>query len=111
MKTRHIYLGLAVLGVILPYYYYWSFIQEYGNDLVRFFSDTLVNDSSRFILMDMVMTAVAFFVFVALDSKKRKVKYAWIAIAGVFMVGVSFGFPLYMYFRDKYSKSLTVNLK
>lgn len=111
MKTRHVYLALAILGIILPYYHYWQFVQTYGNDLARFFSDVLVNDSSRFILMDMVVTAIAFFVFVALDSKKRKVKYAWIAVAGVFMVGVSFGFPLYMYLRDKHGATLTINLK
>ncbi len=109
MKTRHVYLALAVLGVILPYYHYWHFVQTYGNDLAKFFSDTLANDSSRFILMDMTVTAIAFFVFVALDGKKRHVKYAWTAIAGVFLVGVSFGFPLYMYLRDKYGGRLEIN--
>lgn len=110
MKTRHIYLVLAAFGVILPYYHYWHFIQAYGNDLAKFFSDVLVNDSSRFVLMDMLVTAIAFFVFVALDSKRRNVRYAWIAVAGVFMVGVSFGFPLYMYLRDKYGGRLEVNI-
>jgi len=110
MKTRHIYLVLAVAGVILPYSQYLSFSQAHGNDLARFLADVLVNDSSRFILMDMVMTAVAFFAFVALDGRKRKVKYVWIAIAGVFLVGVSFGFPLYLYLRDKYGAKLEVNL-
>ncbi|MEA3249039.1 MAG: DUF2834 domain-containing protein [Patescibacteria group bacterium] len=111
MKPRHIYLALAALGIILPYYHYWQFAQTHGNDMVKFFNDVLANDASRFILMDMVVTAIAFFVFVALDSKKRKVRYAWIAIAGVFMVGVSFGLPLYLYLRDKYGTALTINLK
>jgi len=110
MKTRHIYLALAVIGAILPCYHYWSFAQAHGNDLARFLTDVLVNDSSRLILMDMVMTAVAFFAFVALDGRRRKVKYAWISVAGVFLVGVSFGLPLYLYLRDKYGAKLEVNL-
>jgi hypothetical protein len=110
MKTRHIYLALAALGIALPYYQYWGFYQQFGNDLPKFLNDALINASSRFVLMDMVITAFAFFVFVALDNRKRKVKFAWLSIVGVFMVGVSFGLPLYLYLRDRYGQKLEVNL-
>ncbi|MFH1047113.1 MAG: DUF2834 domain-containing protein [Patescibacteria group bacterium] len=101
MKAKHIYLTLAVIGIILPYSQYVPFYQLYGNDVGKFFTDLFANYSIRFILMDMVVTAIAFFVLIAHENRTRKVKHAWIAILGVFMVGVSFGFPLYLYLRER----------
>lgn len=104
MKPKHLYLALAIIGIILPYSQYVPFYQLHGNDLAKFLTDLFANYSIRFILMDMVVTAVAFFALIAVESKTRKVKHAWIAILGVFMVGVSFGFPLYLYLRERADK-------
>jgi len=101
MKPKHLYLLLAIVGVILPYSQYVPFYQLYGNDFAKFFTDLFANYSIRFILMDLVVTAVTFFTLIAVESKSRKVKHAWIAILGVFTVGISFGLPLYLYLRER----------
>ncbi|MDB2356484.1 DUF2834 domain-containing protein [Pseudoalteromonas sp.] len=40
-------------------------------------------------------------IFIAVDGKRNKVKYRWLAILGTLSIGVSFGFPLYLYLKEK----------
>jgi len=45
-------------------------------------------------------SAVALFVFVRSDNRKRKVQYWWLALIGTLTVRVSLGLPLYLYLRE-----------
>jgi hypothetical protein len=104
MKPKHFYLILCVLGVVLPYSQLVPLMLEHqGFDVIRFFQEVFVNRSSSFIAMDLTVTALTFFVFLFTEGKIRKYPayVIWVPLATVFMVGVSLGFPLFLYLRER----------
>ena len=48
MTTRHFYLGLAVLGLLIPNSAFWPWVVAHGLDPQRFVQDLFANHSSYF---------------------------------------------------------------
>jgi hypothetical protein len=99
--AKKTYLFLSILGFVIPnYYVYLILVEQNGFDLNRFISDISLNASSRFILIDLGIAATTFMVFLLYESRRLKIKLWWIPFVGTFLVGVSFGFPIFMYLRE-----------
>lgn len=100
MSPKRVYLALSVIGLVLPYSQFLPWAFKYGFDPLRFIGDLFANGISGFFGLDVLVSATAFFVFVAYDARRSSVRNAWIAIVGTLLVGVSFGLPLYLYLRE-----------
>ena len=99
--AKKTYLLLSILGFFIPNYFaYLIFVEQKGFDLNRFISDISLNASSRFILIDLGIAATTFMVFLIYEFRRLKIKLWWLPIVGTFLVGLSFGFPLFMYLRE-----------
>lgn len=99
--AKKTYLFLSLLGFFVPNYFaYLIFVEQKGFDLNRFITDISLNASSRFILIDLGIAATTFMAFLFYESRGLKIKLWWLPIVGTFLVGVSFGFPLFMYLRQ-----------
>lgn len=99
--AKNTYLFLSLLGFVVPNYFVFQIILEQnGFDLVTFIQDISLNNSARFILTDLAIAATTFVVFLFYEARRLKIKYWWLSILGTFLVGVSFGFPLFMYLRQ-----------
>lgn len=112
MKVKYIYLSLCVLGLILPYSQLIPLMIEHnGFDFFRFIREIFVNKSSSFIAMDLTITAVTFFVFL-LNQKMKKTSYPHyvflLPLLCVFLVGVSLGFPLFLYLLELQNKKTSL---
>jgi hypothetical protein len=55
---RKLYLVGAVLGIVLPYYYFLPFVIEHGLDLRHFFSQLFQNCISAFFGMDVAISSL-----------------------------------------------------
>jgi hypothetical protein len=55
---------------------------------------------TRFVSVDLGISALVFVAFYFLESKKKTIKYVWLSIIGTFLVGLSFGFPLFLLLRE-----------
>lgn len=100
-KTKYLYLILAIVGTILPYYFMSLVILEHqGFDFLRFWEEINRTNSSRFINSDLTVTGLTFLTFIYFDSRIHKVKRWWLSILAVFAVGISLAFPLYLYLRE-----------
>lgn len=99
MKT--LYLILAVLGLVLPYGAFIPWLSEHGPDLLRFMEDLIVNPISIFAWLDVIIAALVLLIFILSESRRLGIRHAWFAFIGTLTVGVSFGLPLFLYFREK----------
>jgi hypothetical protein len=107
---KKLYLILSIIGIILPYSQFAAFTNKYGWDLKFMFSNIFANQMSSGIALDAMWAAVVLIIFILIDRKKIKVKYFWLPIVGIFVIGIAFAFPFYLYLRElSEQKNLPVN--
>ncbi len=101
MRAKHVYLGLCVLGIILPYSQLLPYMLESGFDIHLVLQTLFSNRISAFFALDLFVSAVTFLAFAFIEGKRIGMKEFWVPIAGTFLVGVSLGFPLFLYLRER----------
>jgi Protein of unknown function DUF2834 len=96
MKTRHWYLLLCVVGLVVPYCQFVPWLIAHGGlNMPLFLRDLFANRVSSFFAMDVLVSAVVLIVFVSIEGRRVGVRFRWLPIIGVLFVGVSFGLPLF----------------
>ena len=99
--TRWLFLGLALWGAVHPMYWFVSFLAANGWDLGAMIDAWYVNDSTRGLTWDLTIAAVVLTVWVLAEVSVRRNWEALLAIPATFLIGVSCGFPLYLWFRSR----------
>nr|WP_236841424.1 DUF2834 domain-containing protein [Brevibacillus formosus] len=56
---------------------------------------------SSFFATDFLISCLIFWVFLFQEVRKHHIKHWWIYVAATLTVGLSFAFPLFLYFRQK----------
>ena len=97
---RQLYLMGAILGTLLPYYYFIQVLWTYGLDLNQLFSQLFANDISAFFGMDVIVSSLVLWVFVFAEGRRLGMKHLWLYIVANLMVGVSLALPLFLYVRE-----------
>lgn len=100
MKTRHIYLSLCLAGVALPCSQLVPWLMIHGLDLRLFFSELFSTHIGGFFGMDVIVSALVLFVFIGFEGRRLSVPRLWMPVAATCLVGVSLGFPLFLYMRQ-----------
>ena len=78
-----IYLGLSVLGAILPWKANLEFIAESGGqafDLARFVADASSTAAARSLSADLLIGATAVTIWICVEGPRQKIKGWWVAI-------------------------------
>ena len=101
MSRKGVYLVFCALGIALPY---WQFVPwvvaQHGVPLGLFLRELFANRIGGFFGMDVLVSAIVLISFVQRESKRLGVRHAWLPIVSTLMVGVSLGFPLFLYLRE-----------
>jgi hypothetical protein len=100
MKSRHFYLILCLVGLLVPNSLFFPWLLEHGVNPQRFVQDMFANGVSAFFGMDVVLSAVALGAFVLVESARIRLNRSWLPIVATFLVGVSLGLPLFLYRRQ-----------
>jgi hypothetical protein len=95
------YLVLAVIGFVFPYYFLLSFLVENGLDVELLLAQLFANDISTFFAVDLLITAVVFWIFVYREAKRWEMRHWWRYVVFTLVVGPSFAFPLFLYARER----------
>lgn len=101
MKLRYCYLALCVAGVALPYSQLIPWLALHGLDLSLFFQELFLTRIGSFFAMDVIVSALALFVFVWLEGRRLAMSYLWLPVLATILAGVSLGFPLFLYQRQR----------
>ena len=100
MRLRHVYLGLCVLGIVVPYSQFIPWLLQYGLDMDLFMRELFATRIGAFFAFDVVVSALALFVFVFTERTAR-VRHVWLPVVATLVVGVSLGLPLFLYMRQR----------
>lgn len=95
------YLALAIWGAIHPMYYFISWFNENGYDLMAMVDAWHVNAATSGLVWDLTIAAVTLTVFIIAETLVRRNWTALIAIPATFCIGVSCGLPLYLFLRSR----------
>jgi hypothetical protein len=98
--VRRIYLLLAFIGLVLPYYFFVSFLLKNGLNLQLLISQLFANDIATFFAVDLIITAIVLVVFAYRESQRFRLNNWWVYLVATLLVGPSFAFPLLLYARE-----------
>lgn len=107
MSPRILYLGLCVLGTVLPLSQFLPFLEQHGFNPQEFVSQLFATPVSGFFGMDVIVSSVVLWAFVAIDGRRAGVKHLWAPVAANLAVGVSLGLPLFLYMREGRREAIT----
>ena len=100
MKLKTIYLGLCVLGTVLPYWQFLPWVAANGLHLPLLVQQLFANRIGGFFGMDVLVSGVVLIFFLRREGKRLGVRHLWLPIVGTLTVGVSLGLPLFLYLRE-----------
>jgi Protein of unknown function DUF2834 len=97
---KRVYLALAVLGFLLPYWQFVPWLAQHGLNPPLFVRDLFANRISGFFGVDVFVSALALWIFIIAEGSRLGMRRLWLPLAGTCLVGVSFGLPLFLYLRQ-----------
>jgi hypothetical protein len=100
VSRKNIYLLLCVLGVVLPYSQFVPWVMENGLHVGLLFRQLFANRAGGFFGMDVLVSSAVLVVFMRMERKRLAIRFPWLPIVGLCAVGVSFGLPLFLHFRE-----------
>jgi hypothetical protein len=98
---KNLYLGLSILGTVLPYSQFIPFLREHGLDARLFLEQLFTTRIGAFFGMDVIVSSLVLWVFVFAEGRRLRMGHLWAPIAANLAVGVSLGLPLFLYLRER----------
>jgi hypothetical protein len=86
----------------LPYSQFIPWVIEHGLSGVLFIRELFSNRIGGFFGFDVIIAACVLIPFVVAEGRRLGMPKLWVPITGTLLVGVSFGFPLFLYMRQPY---------
>ena len=93
---RALFLSLAIVGAVVPYYFFIQHFQASGYGLGTFVSALFVNGAAGGFSADLLITSVVFWIFMFM-RRPQGGPTPWLFIALNLMIGVSCALPAYLY--------------
>jgi hypothetical protein len=100
MKLKHIYLALAIIGFVVPYYFLITFVATHGIDPKAFFTQLFGSPISTFFAVDLIISSVVFLFYLRQESTRHPIRSKWLCVVVLFTVGLSCALPLFLYARE-----------
>ena len=100
-KQNFTFLILASLGAVVPLAVFAPFVYAHGLAPGLFMKQLFATPVSRFFAFDVLISAIAFWVFVLREGRRLEMKKLWIYVVCTLLVGVSLGLPLFLFFRER----------
>jgi hypothetical protein len=100
MTAKPIYATLCILGTVLPYAQLLPFLRDHGLDVRLIVAQLFANRISSFFGLDVVVSTMVLWVFVAVEGRRLRMAHLWAPVAASLTVGVSLALPLFLYLRE-----------
>jgi hypothetical protein len=99
---RILYLALALLGLVMTWYYNLQFMQASGGafDLGAFLDATSGNAASQSLSWDLAVACVAGLLWIFFESRRLGMRFFWVYILLAFGIAWAFAFPLFLFVRQ-----------
>lgn len=97
---KRIYLGLAILGALIPYLYFINFFGQQGLNLPAFLSALFVNGAAAGFTVDLLIASVVFWLYMFQQRRADRGPNPALFIAINLTIGLSCALPAYLYARE-----------
>ena len=101
MRLRHLYLALCGIGVVAPYSQFIPWLAQHGLQLDALVRELFATRIGAFFGLDIVISAIVLFVFVFAERAALGIRHIWLPFLATLLIGVSAGFPLFLYMRER----------
>jgi hypothetical protein len=101
MTKKNIFLVLAIIGFIAPYYFFLQLPTANGFDLPMLIQPMFANNLLRGVTTDLTVSVIVFWFYMFVEAKKLQMKNPWLYLLATLLVGLSFALPLFLYFRER----------
>lgn len=101
MQHRAFYLGSAVIGTLVPWWYFGGFFRSYGPNAWLFVESLFANGPAAGFSMDVVISIVVFWFWSFVDARRLKLGSWWLVPLTSVCVGLSLSLPLYLFLRER----------
>ena len=98
---KNLYLVLCVIGTVLPLWEFSPWVMEHGLNIPLFIEAMFANPVAGAFSIDVLVSTVVLWVFVLTDGSRLHIPRLWIPLVANIVAGVSSGFPLFLYLREK----------
>ena len=75
-------------------------MEHHALNMSIFLQDLFANRISAFFGIDVIVCAVVLISFIQTEGKRLRMQLLWLPTVGTLLVGVLFGFPLFLYLRQ-----------
>lgn len=97
---KKLYLLLAIIGAIVPYVFFFQFIEAEGMNIPAFISALFVNGAAGGFSADLLLTSFIFWLFMFQQVKESNGPKPYIFIILNLAIGLSCALPAYLYARE-----------
>lgn len=94
------YLALAVLGAVLPWFFFAQYLVVEGTWL-SFVPDLFVNQATGGLTADLLVSSLVFWVFLFREARHTGVARPWVYVAVNLLIGLSCALPLFLWARQR----------
>ncbi len=98
-NEQRFYAVAAVIGTVVPWIFFGSFVAAEGLDLPLFVRELFANGPAAGFSSDVVISIGVFWVWSWLDSRRHGIGRWWLVVPSGFSVGLSLALPLYLFVR------------
>ena len=108
MSRKSLYLALFIIGTVVPYSSFVPWVMDHGFDISLMVEELFANRISAFFGLDVIVSALVLWVFVASEGRRSGVRHTWAPIVASLTIGVSAGLPLFLFLRESAMERLPV---
>ncbi len=100
MSRRTIYLLLAIVGAVAPWFFFAQFFAAEGL-AGRFVPSLFVNGAAGGLTTDLLISSLVFWIFLFPEARRTGVGRPWIYMLINLGVGLSCALPLFLWARER----------
>lgn len=101
MHAKSVYPVFALVGTVVPWYFFQSFFAHSGVDIPLFAVSLFANGAAGGFAADVLISILVFLYWVWRDGREKQVAHRWLVVPAVCAVGLSLALPLYLYLRER----------
>ena len=101
MTKKNIFLILAIVGFLAPYFFFVQVPPASALDLPALIQPLFANNLMKGVGMDLTVSVIAFWTFVFVEANRLQMKAPSVYLLATLLVGLSFALPLFLYFREQ----------
>lgn len=101
-SAKSLYLVLVIIGIVAPWSFLLQFFSQNGFSIELLIQQGFANYAAADLTTDLIISAFVFFCFSFFELKRLGLSRSrlLIYIAVTLGIGLSCGFPLFLYFRE-----------